>query len=67
MKPIDIELIVETLRNSGFSSRDIDTEKFGDEVTWILSEKFEIFNQIYDLMVQIEESQDDRNNESDDS
>jgi hypothetical protein len=67
MKPIDIELIVETLRNRGFSSKDIDTEKFGNEVTWVLSEKFEIFNQIYDLMVQIEESQDDRNNESNDS
>lgn len=61
MKPIDIELIAETLRERGFSSRDVDAEKFGEEVTWILSEKFEIFNQIYEAMVQIEGSQDDGN------
>lgn len=61
MNPIDIELIAKTLRERGFSSRDVDAEKFGDEVMWILSEKFELFNQIYDSMIELEEYQDDGN------
>ena len=59
MKTVDVDLIARTLRERGFTSRDIDETILTDEVVWILSEKFEFFNQIYDSMIHLEENQDD--------
>ncbi len=59
MKPVDVDLIARTLRERGFKSKDIDETILLDEVVWILSEKFELFNQIYDSMIELEEYQDD--------
>ena len=54
MKTVDVDLIARTLRERGFTSRDIDETILTDEVVWILSEKFEFFNQIYDSMIHLE-------------
>ena len=59
MKPVDVDLRARTLRERGFKSKDIDETILLDEVVWILSEKFELFNQIYDSMIELEEYQDD--------
>jgi len=59
MLPVDVSLIARTLKERGFKSRDIDETILTDEVIWILSEKFEFFNQIYDEMVFLEKHRDD--------
>lgn len=48
---MDINQIALELYRRGIRSLDIDKDKFTDEVIWILSEKCDFFNKLYDELV----------------